>query len=329
MKKHTREILKINKHLHMKKNLKIVFILLFVVSGLGFSQTPEQQKMIDKAIKMRDSIMACIGLEEMLQQANAQEKRLESAKKTNKSETSPIPKAAKSEDKYWKNTLASDTDNKLKNWNYGDANLVFNYRYDSRKDKVEYVKVGVIKADGTIVLNPINKVPILKPLKDFKDSNNFYDIHNPESYQYSNGDSGFKLNAYLLVYQNDKQVGILTIGNSEKVTRNLLSPGDLYLGDEGYLLSWVYVDKACAIKANENWKGDLSNTGTPLLVETNVTYNLSFNSGWNLVKTEVIGTYEFPNAPEEDRSRYKKHVHTMVLSIPDDATYFFRKSPQY
>lgn len=304
-------------------------MLLFVVSGMGFSQTPEQQKMIDKAIKMQDSIMQCITLEEMLQQANTQEKRLESAKKTNKSETSPIPKTVKSEYKYWKNTLVSNNDNKLKNWNYGDADLVFNYRYDSRKDKVEYVKVGVIKADGTIVLNPTNQVPILKPLKDFKDSNNFYDIHNPASYQYSNENSGFKLNAYLLVYQNDQQIGILTLGNSEKVTLNLLTPGDLYFGDEGYILSWVYVDEACAIKANENWKGDLSNTGTPLLVETNVIYNLSFNTGWNLVKTEVIGTYEFPDAPEEDRSRYKKHLHTSIPSIPNDVTYFFRKTPQY
>jgi hypothetical protein len=265
----------------------------------------------------------------MLEQANAQEKRLELAKKNNKNETSSIPKVVKSEDKYWKNTLASNNDNKLKNWDYGDADLVFNYRYDSRNDNVEYVNVGFIGADGTITLNPTNKVPLLKPLKDFKDSNNFYDIHNPASYQYRNEDSGFKLNAYLLVYQNDKQIGILTLGNSEKVTINLLTPGNLYFGDEGYLLSWVYVDKACAIKADENWKGDLSNTGTPLLVETNVTYNLRFNPGWNLVKTEVMGTYEFPNAPEEDRSRYKKHIHTSIPSIPDDATYFFRKTPQY
>ena len=68
-------------------------MLLFVVSGMGFSQTLEQQKLIDKAIKMRDSIMHCITIEEMLQQANAQEKRLESAKKNNQNKTSPISKA--------------------------------------------------------------------------------------------------------------------------------------------------------------------------------------------------------------------------------------------
>jgi len=309
----------------MKTRHEIVIVLLFFMGCMGFSQTPEQQKMIDKALKMRDSIMACMNLEEMLQQANAQEKRLESAQKTNKSETSPTPNAVKGEDKYWKNTLASDN-NTLNNWNNGEADLVFNYRYDSRKDAVEYVKVGVIKSDGSIILNPTIKVPVLQPLNNFKNSNNFFDIHDSDLYQYSNGDSGFKLNSYILVYKNEKQIGILTLGNSVKVTRNLLTPGDLYFGDEGYLLSWVYVDEACAIKANENWKGDLSNTGTPLLVETNVTYDLSFKPGWNLVKTEIIGKYEFPNAPEDDRSRYKKHEHTIVDAIPDEAIYFFRST---
>ena len=191
------------------------------------------------------------------------------------------------------------------------------------------MKVGAIKVDGSIELNPTDKIPVLQPLNHFKNSNNFFDIHNPDSYQYSNEKAGFKLNPYLLVYQDGQQIGILTIGNSAKVTLNLLTPGDLYFGDEGYILSWVYVDEACAIKANENWSGDLSNTGTPIMVETNVVYNLDFNPGWNMVKTEVIGTYEFPNAPEEDRSRYKKHKHTTIASVPNDATYFFRSAVQY
>lgn len=301
-------------------------ILLFLLSCIGFSQTPEQQKMIDQALKMHDSIMQCITIEDMLKQANAQEKKIELANKSSKKETKQIPKVIKSEDKYWINTLTSNNNTILTNWNYGEADIAFNYNYDARNDKVEYIKVGEIKADGSIELKPTNKVPVLKPLNNFKNSNNFFDIHNSDSYQYTNGNSGFKLNAYLLVYQNEKQIGVLTIGNSVKVTLNLLTPGDLYFGDEGYILSWVYAEEACAIKANENWSGDLSNTGTPLPVETNVTYDLNFKPGWNLVKTEIIGTYEFPNAPEEDRSRYKKHEHTIVNSIPKDATYFFRKA---
>ena len=128
----------------------------------------------------------------------------------------------------------------------------------------------------------------------------------------------------MLVYQKEKKIGTLTIGNSVKITRNLLSPGDLYFGDEGYILSWVYVDKSCAIRVSKKWKGNLSNTGTPLLVETNVICDLGFQRGWNLFKTEVIGSYHFSNTPEEDRSRYKKHEHTVVAAIPNDASYYFR-----
>ncbi|MCM4168933.1 hypothetical protein KCTC52924_02634 [Arenibacter antarcticus] len=303
-------------------------ILIFFMGCAVFPQTPEQQKMIDKALKMRDSIMECMGLEDVMQKADQQQKELETDKKKN---TKPIPilKATNYEDKYWKNTLASDKNNKLINWKKGAADLVFNYNYDPRKDKVAYVKVGLIKADGTIELNPSNKIPVLKPLTNYKNANTFFDIHNPDSYQYTNENTGFKLNSYLSVYQNEQQIGILTLGNSVKVTHNLLTPGDLYFGDEGYMLSWVYVEEACALKANENWSGDLSNTGTPLLVETNVVYDLSFKPGWNLVKTDVIGEYQFPNAPEGDRSRYKKHEHTVVSSIPTDATYYFRSAVQY
>lgn len=308
------------------KNLISILMLLFIQTICG--QTPEQQEMIEKAERMRDSIMNTPQMKAAMQQAEDMEKEQQS-NTTVKKESNPIPKAKINSDKYWINTLSSNNNTKLTNWNNGVADLVYNYFYDSRKDKVEYVKVGIIKADGTIELNPTTKIPILKPLNNFKNSNHFYDIHKQDSYQYQNENTGFKLNSYILVYQNDVQIGILTIGNSAKVTLNLLTPGDLYYGDEGYILSWAYADGDCALKANENFKGDLSNTGTPLIVETNVTYDLNFKPGWNLVKTEVIGTYDFPNAPEEDRSRYKKHKHTIVASIPQDATYFFRKSPQY
>ncbi len=312
----------------MKRTHQKFLILIFFMSCLGYAQTPEQQKMIAKAERMRDSIMNTPEMKAIMKQVNEIDEKQEAKKKTIK-KTSPIPKTTKSVDKYWQNTLVSDNNSKLTNWKNGAADLVFSYAYDSRNDKVEYVKVGTIKADGTIELHPTAKVPVLKPLNNYKDSNAFYDIHNPEAYHYSNGDAGFKLNSYLLVYQNEEKIGVLTIGNSVKVTRNLLIPGDLYFGDEGYMLSWVYVDKACSIKASENWKGDLGNTGTPLLVETIVVYDLSFKTGWNLVKTEVIGTHHFPNAPEEDRSRYKKHEHTVVASIPKDATFFFRSAENY
>lgn len=303
----------------MKTLKKIILLLILIMGFSSYAQTPEQQKMIEKAERMRDSIMNTPEIKAIMKQAGEMEKNNKTSQKVK-----PISTSTKTKDKYWQNTLASKNNNKLEYWKNGTADLVFSYSYDSRKDQLNYVKVGVIKSDGTIELHPTSEVPVLQPLRNFKNSNAFYDIHNPDSYHYNNGDAGFKLNSYFLVYQNDQKIGTLTIGNSVKVTRNLLIPGDLYFGDEGYILSWVYVDKPCAVNANENWKGDLSNTGTPLIVETNVVYNLNFKTGWNLVKTEVIGTHHFPDAPEEDRSRFKKHEHSIIATIPQDATYFFR-----
>jgi len=57
-----------------------------------------------------------------------------------------------------------------------------------------------------------------------------------------------------------------------------------------HIVSWVYVDEACAINGKEHWTGRFSQYGLPLIVETNVVYALNFKLGWNLVKTEVMGT---------------------------------------
>ena len=161
----------------MKTFNQIFLMLLFVIGHVTYAQTPEQQKMIDKATRMRDSIMQSIGHQEVIERAEAQEKRHEKENKT-----SSIPKTAKSNDKYWRNTLVSDNNAKLTNWNNGAADLVFNYAYDSRNDKINYVKVGAVKADGTVELNPTDGVPELKPLNNFKNSNAFYDIHDTTSY---------------------------------------------------------------------------------------------------------------------------------------------------
>ena len=57
---------------------KKIAILLMLVSYTGFSQTPEEQEMIDNSEKIRDSITECITLNEMLQQVENRNKNKKS-----------------------------------------------------------------------------------------------------------------------------------------------------------------------------------------------------------------------------------------------------------
>lgn len=59
----------------MKTLHKIIIILLFLVSYTGFSKTPEQQKLIEKAEHMRDSILNTPEMKAIMKQADEMEKK--------------------------------------------------------------------------------------------------------------------------------------------------------------------------------------------------------------------------------------------------------------
>ena len=64
---------------------QILLILMFLIGHSVFAQTPEQQKMIDKATKTHDSLLACMNLNDVLKQAEARQKKLDLDKKNNSS----------------------------------------------------------------------------------------------------------------------------------------------------------------------------------------------------------------------------------------------------
>jgi len=73
----------------------------------------------------------------------------------------------------------------------------------------------------------------------------------------------FKLNSYLLVYQNEQQIGILTMEISQKVTLNLLTPEiSICVLKDIYCHGYLQGRKRVLLNANENWR-DLNNTGLP------------------------------------------------------------------
>jgi hypothetical protein len=98
-------------------------------------------------------------------------------------------------------------------------------------------------------------------------------------------------------------------------------------GDEGYIFYWAYTDEICGLTLDQNWKGYVRKDGTnELEVETKVNYNLNFKLGWNHIKNEVIGKYPLAHEGGLDKSWFKEHKHTIIPSLPDNITYYFRKN---
>ncbi len=70
-------------------------MLILFIGCIGFSQTLEEQKVIDNAMNRGDNLLKCIGLEEVLQKADQEQKKLELDKKSS-NPLSPMPKAKSS-----------------------------------------------------------------------------------------------------------------------------------------------------------------------------------------------------------------------------------------
>jgi hypothetical protein len=306
---------------------KIVFLFMFI--GLtSCGQTPEEQKMIDEIKRKQDSMMNTPEMKEMKKNMKEQEKLYEAEKYKNKKEDKSDKKNNAANDWYWKNTIASEND-RLNGWENGEADIMMVYRMNAGQQKLKTLKIGTINNDGDILVDLPENVQTQSELEE-RQNILFYDIQDQKSLNYTNGKAGIFANASLFVMKGEQQIGTLTLGNSERVTLNLVNQSALYSGDEGYLLYWAYVTEDCAIVANEDWSGDVRRDGTNTInVSTNVSYKLNFKKGWNLVKTEVIGNYPLKHERGIEMSWFKNHKHSIISSEPTDSRYYFRTYPNY
>jgi len=311
----------------MKTKTLIITILLSFSFFYGFTQSPEQQKAIVDSYRLRDSLMNTPEVKAaMLQIKEMGEKYDREKEKTapNKNKVVEKPKFDNTKyiyDKYWKNTMESNN-NKFEKWNGGSADIII-LIVSPGDPKGRRIKIGSIKTDGSIIFNLPKNVDEIGPLRRI--NLQFLDLYGISSIKYTNGETGYLSDTSLVIMRNDQIMGSLTIGNSVKVTLNLVDQSSLYLGDEGYLLYWAYAQDDSSLNVNENWKGKVRADDTNTIeVETNVNYNLNFKKGWNLVKAEVIGNYKFKNQDGIDLSYFKAHKHTVISSMPADAKYYFR-----
>ena len=314
------------------KSCIALFLLVLGMFYVEAQQTPEQKKMMEKAKRLQDSMMNSPLFKSMIQQieeSNSKQEAEEKKRKTEEKKT--LQKNTNQDDWYWKNGMETTTvskNNKLPNWEGGAADISLKYR-DGRKPN--YLKIGTILADGNIIFNfPKDVETSLSFKKTPAFYTPFFDIREVSSLQFTNADVGYTSSTGLAIIRDGQLLGNLTIGNSVRVTKNLLYQGLLDSGDEGYLLYWAYAADNFSLNADENWEGNVQRQGSNTIeVKTNVNYNLNFKKGWNLVKAEVIGNYKLNNERGYEITWFKNHKHSIISSMPNDARYFFRSIPQY
>ena len=263
---------------------------------------------------------------DMVEVANTQTTASQIQTKTKPEKSTAKHSASKDtqDDWYWKNTQMS-INNSFRNWEHGHVDLFMVYRYKNNETFPEKIKVGNIDGNGTITINLPETIETETKVSDIANLV-FYDIQDMATLSSHNPTAGYFGKTTLKVLKDGVVIGTLTLGNSVRVTYNLTNQSTLTMGDEGYLISWAYLDKAASLKGTEKTKNKVRRDGTNTVeAENTVVYDLDYKSGWNFVKTEVIGKYDLEHERNLNASWFKRHEHRVISEIPEDAAYFFRK----
>lgn len=313
------------------KTLRLIamIICLLITGAVSYAQpTPEQLKQAEEAQKkamemmqnnpqFKEAMEMMEGAEEQMKQERMQ-KQLENEKSQKDAAKDHL------EEYYWRNKVASDTNGKFSNWQWGDVQIAY-YKGDGKRGKdgklliEDYAVIGSINSQGAVNMglpksvetNRIISKGLFPEMHEIlNDEVNFSNPNTPYFYY------GFILN----VLRGDTVLGQLYMGSSERATHNLASPANLKYGDEGYLVYWAYSGGACTVtysmdnQAVSIFEGEAEKT-----VDQYTRVNLNFQPGWNLVKIEVNGNHTIGN-----RTRWKWKTYDTVENMPSDARYYFK-----
>lgn len=289
-------------------------VCLLLTTIIGFTQTPEHQKMMDDAKRMQDSIMNTPMFKQLMEQTKAmevqQKEEREKRKVAEKKPTQNTQKAAGHLDGY---IISNSNSKRFDNWQQGEADIILitqTYSPNNRKE----LKIGTIKADGSFDYTLPEEVGYDRTISDFFKCQN---KTSTSETSYSAPNTGI-VTSYVSVKNNDGVIGTMSIATSKQQAYND-SPIGLYRGDPGYRLHWWYVSSAASANATcTRMMEATDHAEIEMNIEINDVYDLNFNLGWNLVKTEIIGSQNVGQIPY-----YKTKKHTVVSSLPNDARWVF------
>jgi len=242
----------INKYF-LSKKLPLILSMLFLLTGIfGFAQlTPEQKKQQEeaqkKAVEYQKKVMEMMesqpGMKDFMKQIQAAEaqREVDNKKKNTAAEKKRIADSKKHmEEFYWRNKVASNTNGKFKDWKWGAVEIGYNNEESRRNSRAKkYIILGRISNDGLVTMSLPETVKRNRIISNGL-LPQMHELTNDEI-TFSNPNTPYLYYGFVLqVIKEDKSIGYITIGNSERATHNLTVPHMQKYGDVGYLLYWAY-----------------------------------------------------------------------------------------
>lgn len=214
-----------------------------------------------------------------------------------------------------KYTISVDNQKQFKNWEYGEATIFLVTQPFKRKNKEE-IQIGKVEENGSFYFNLPDTVSYDRTISSFFTCEMNKTVTKAE---YKSPNTGL-VSAYLSVRKNENEIGLLSLATSKQQEYNN-SPFGKYHGAIGYRLKLWFADEITGIYSICNRSIEATNNAETIKeITITDTYNLSFNKGWNFVKTETID-----NQMVGEVSYYKLRNYTVESEIPTNAKWIFKE----
>ena len=226
-----------------------------------------------------------------------------------------ITKVNQSDAHLKKYSISNTNEKKFEAWKHGNASIFLVTQPYKRNNKEE-VKVGEVQEDGSFDF----KLPASVNL-DRSISNYFKCEGTASTVQtdYKAPNTGL-VSAFFSIRKNENEIGLLSLATSKQQVYNN-SPFGKYLGHPGYRLQlWFAEANTGAYTICKRNIEATDNAEITKQIDITDVYDLSFNQGWNYVKTEIKEDQMVGNVPY-----YKAKKYTIETSLPNDVKWVFKE----
>ncbi|RFN57688.1 hypothetical protein [Marixanthomonas ophiurae] len=214
-----------------------------------------------------------------------------------------------------KYSITKSNQKKFEGWRHGDA-TIFLVTQPYKRNNREEVKVGEFHKDGTFDFKMPSSVNFDTTVSNFFKCEG---TASTEKTDYKMPKTGV-IPVFFSIKKNENEIGVLSLATSRQQVYNN-SPFGKYHGHPGYRLQFWFAEASTGAYTicKRNIEATDNAEITKQIAITDV-YDLSFNQGWNYVKTEIKEDQMVGDVPY-----YKAKKYTVEPSLPNDVKWVFKE----